>query len=203
MKMEAMQRRAKRRQNTRRGIIVAIVAILVLGTGACSSPASHRPPRPRQHVDDSAPRRPRPWPRHITFSPVTASPTRAGVWGKSPVLVVPRGRPPTKPELANLITGTGPGSGGRRHLDRRSTSSPTTPRARSSRRRGPRSPSPSLLEPSGLISGLGGGDAGHEGGRSTRVDPAARRARTAPSARTGIPKNDTLVFIIDLLKLTK
>ena len=33
-KLERMQREAKRRQNMRRGVIVAIVAILVLGTGA-------------------------------------------------------------------------------------------------------------------------------------------------------------------------
>ncbi len=171
--MEAMQRRAKRRQNTRRGIIVAIVAVVVLGTGALlfagKSPTTTTT---TTHVDDSAHDDDAPWPRPLSPSRPSPTPNAAGVSGKSPTLVVPAGAPPTKPELANLITGTGPGIvlgdtftaqyvladyHSRKVLQTSWTTGPFS----------------GTLSTNNLICGLGGGNGGHEGGRSTRVDPAA------------------------------
>jgi len=103
-----MQRRAKRRQNTRRGVIVAIVAVLVLGTGALlfssKSPTTTTTTAAPTTTTTAAPVVN---PASIVFSPLT-DPSPAGVWGKEPTLVVPPGSPPTKPELANLITALDP-----------------------------------------------------------------------------------------------
>src|SRR6202167_110564 len=109
IKMEAMQKRAKRRQNTRRGIIVGIVAVVVLGTGALLFSSKS----PTTTTTTAAPTTTTTAaaiinPASIHFSALS-DPSPAGVWGKAPTLVVPPGAPPTKPELANLITGTGPG----------------------------------------------------------------------------------------------
>jgi len=196
--MEAMQKRAKRRQNTRRGIIVAIVAVLVLGTGALlfsgktttTTTTTSTPPATTTTVA-AAP---------ISFSPVT-DPSPVGVWGKAPALVVPPGAPPTQAELANLITGTGPAIAlgdnfmaqyvladyaSRKVLQTSWTSGPFS----------------STLLTSHLIPGWVAGMVGMKaGGRRELILPPVDAYGAA--GRSGIPKNDTLVFIIDLIKLTK
>jgi peptidylprolyl isomerase len=199
LKMEAMQRRAKRRQNVRRGIIVAIVAILVLGTGALlfagkSTPTTTTTARTTVPVTTTIPA------PTIAFSPVT-DPSPVGVWGKAPTLVVPPGAPPTKPELANLITGTGPGAvDGDKftvqyiladYASRKVLQSSWTTQ-----------PFPDTLEPGALISGWVAGMQGMKvgGRRELILPPVDAYGNTPPS---GIPKGDTLVFIIDLLKLSK
>jgi peptidylprolyl isomerase len=198
IKMEAMQKRAKRRQNTRRGIIVAVVAVLVLGTGALlfsgktttTTTTTSTAPATTTTVA-AAP---------ISFSPVT-DPSPVGVWGKAPTLVVPPGAPPTKPELANLITGTGPAIvlgdnftaqyvladyASRKVLQTSWTSGPFS----------------STLLTSNLIPGWVAGMVGMKaGGRRELILPPVDAYGAA--GRSGIPKNDTLVFIIDLLKLKK
>jgi hypothetical protein len=85
---------------------VAIVAVLVVGTGALLFSGKKKTTRPRRR----RPRQPRPRPRPttipISFSPVDR-PLTGRHFGKAPTVVVPAGAPPTKPELSNLITGTG------------------------------------------------------------------------------------------------
>ena len=105
--MEAMQRRAKRRRNVRRGIIFAIAAALVLGTGALLFAGKSPPTTTTTTTVSTLPTTTTTIAKPIAFSPVT-DPSPAGVWGKAPTLVVPPGAPPAKAELANLITGTGP-----------------------------------------------------------------------------------------------
>jgi peptidylprolyl isomerase len=199
IKMEAMQRRAKRRQNTRRGIIVAIAAALVLGTGALlfagkSPTTTTTSPTTTLATTTTIAAKP------ISFSPVT-HPNAAGVWGKSPVLVVPTGAPPTKAELANLITGTGTAVAlgdkftaqyvladyaSRKVLQSSWSSQPFS----------------NTLLPGNLISGWVYGMVGMKvgGRRELILPPVDAYGATPPS---GIPKNDTLVFIIDLLKVSK
>ena len=150
----------------------------------CSSPASHRTTTTTTSptTTTTAARRPRCRRPCTTFSPVT-DPSPAGVSGKPPTLVVPPGAPPTKPELANLITGTGPGASSGRQLHRAvrprrllvaqghpvivdlQAFSVTVGRGRSDPR-------------------LDRGDVRHEGRRSPRVDPAACRRATASARRT-------------------
>jgi peptidylprolyl isomerase len=196
IKLEAMQRRAKRRKNVRRAIIVAIAAALVLGTGALlfagKSPTTTT-------TTSTTPTTTTTVAKPVSFSPVT-NPNAAGVWGTAPVLVVPSGAPPTKPELVNLITGTGPGIAigdtftakyvladyaSRKVLQSSWPKSFTDP-----------------LTPGGLISGWVYGMVGMKAGgrRELILPPDVAYGSTPPS---GIPKNDTLVFIIDLVKFTK
>jgi peptidylprolyl isomerase len=200
IKMEAMQKRAKRRQNTRRGIIVAIVAVLVLGTGALlfsgktttTTTTTSTAPATTTTVA-AAP---------ISFSPVT-DPSPVGVWGKAPTLVVPPGAPPTKPELANLITGTGPGAvDGDKFTVQYVLATYSTRKVVQSSWTSPKGFS-DTLEPGALISGWVAGMQGMKvgGRRELILPPAVGYHDTSPGA--GIAKNDTLVFIIDLLKLSK
>ena len=200
--MEAMQRRAKRRQNPRRGIIVAIVAVLVLGTGALlfagKSPTTTTTTTAAPTTTTTAPAVN---PASIVFSPLT-DPSPAGVWGKEPTLVVPPGAPPTKPELANLITGTGPGAvNGDKftvqyilatYSTRKVVQTSWTSKAFSD-----------TLEPGALIPGWVAGMKGMKvgGRRELILPPVDGYQDTSPGA--GIAKNDTLIFIIDLVKLSK
>jgi peptidylprolyl isomerase len=200
--MEAMQKREKRRQNTRRGIIVGVIAVVVLGTGALlfssKSPTTTTTTAPPTTTTTAAPAVN---PASIVFSPMT-DPSPAGVWGKRPALVVPPGAPPTKPELANLITGTGPGAvNGDKftvqyilatYSTRKVVQTSWTSQAFSD-----------TLEPGALIPGWVAGMKGMKvgGRRELILPPVDGYADTSPGA--GIAKNDTLIFIIDLLKLTK
>ncbi len=200
--MEAMQRRAKRRQNTRRGIIVAVVAVVVFGTGillfAGKSPTTTTTTVPT--TTTTAPTTTTTVAKPVSFSPI-ADPSPAGTWGKAPTLVVPPGAPPTKPELANLITGTGTtvelGDNFTAqyvladYASRKVLQSSWTSGAFSD-----------TLLTSNLISGWVDGMVGMKvGGRRELILPPVDAYGAA--GRSGIPGNDTLVFIIDLLKVTK
>lgn len=204
--MEAMQRRAKRRQNIRRGIIVGIVAIVVLGTGALlfagktttttttTSPTTST----TLATTTTIPAKP------ISFSPVT-DPSPAGVWGKAPTLVVPPGAPPTKPELANLITGTGPGIAVGDTFTAQYILADYASRKvlQSSWPKGFSDPlTAATPTTNGLISGWVAGMAGMKvGGRRELILPPVDAYGVSPP--DGIPKNDTLIFIIDLIKFSK
>jgi peptidylprolyl isomerase len=200
LKVEAMQKRAKRRQNTRRGIIVAIVAVLVLGTGALlftskTTPTTTTTAAPTTTTTAAAAVNP----ANIHFSAMT-DPSPAGVWGKAPTLVVPPGAPPTKPELANLITGTGAtlavgdtftaqyvlaDYATRKVLQSSWTSKPFT----------------TTLAAGDLIAGWVAGLPGMKvGGRRELILPPAD---AYGAGSNGIPANDTLLFIVDLLKVSK
>jgi peptidylprolyl isomerase len=202
IKMEAMQKRAKRRQNTRRGIIVGIVAVVVLGTGALLF-SSKSPPTTTTTVAPTTTTTAAPVvnPASIVFSPLT-HPSPAGVWGKAPTLVVPAGAPPTKPELANLITGTGPGAvdGDKFTVEYELATYSTRKVIQSSWSTTAFS---STLEPGGLIPGWVAGMKGMKvgGRRELILPPVDGYGATSPG--TGIAANDTLIFIIDLLKLSK
>ena len=199
LKMEAMQKRAKRRQNIRRGVIVAIVAVLVLGTGALLF-AGKTTTTTTTTTSTTVPVTTTTLAKPVSFSPL-ADPSPAGVWGKEPTLVVPPGAPPTKAEEANLITGTGAtveiGDTFTAqyvladYASRKVLQTSWTSQAFSE-----------PLEPGGLISGWVYGMVGMKvgGRRELILPPADAYGATPPS---GIPKNDTLVFIIDLLKVTK
>jgi len=200
--MEAMQKRAKRRQNTRRGIIVGIVAVVVLGTGALlfsskSPPTTTTTVAPTTTTTAAAVVSP----SSVHFTALT-DPSPAGVWGKAPTLVVPPGAPPTKPELANLITGTGPGAvnGDKFTVEYELATYSTRKVVQSS---WSTSAFSDTLEPGGLIPGWVEGMQGMKvgGRRELILPPLDGYQDTSPG--TGIAANDTLIFIIDLLKLSK
>ena len=202
LKMEAMQKRAKRRQNTRRGIIAGIVAVVVLGTGALlftgKSPTTTTTTTPTTTVPVTTTTTTVAKP--VTFSPVT-DPSPAGVWGKAPTLNVPPGTPPTKAESANLITGTGTAVALGDKFTAQYVLADYASRKvlQSSWTSGPFS---DTLLTSNLIPGWVYGMVGMKvGGRRELILPPVDAY--GASGRSGIPANDTLVFIIDLLKVTK
>jgi peptidylprolyl isomerase len=199
--MEAMQRRAKRRQNVRRGVIVGIVAIVVLGTGALLFAGKTTT---TTTTTSTAPTTTTTVAKPISFSPIP-HPNAAGVWGKAPTLVVPAGKPPTKPELANLITGTGPGIAvGDSFTAEYILADYATHKVLQSSWPKPFSDTLTVGTPtvSGLISGWVAGMVGmKEGGRRELILPPD--VAYGPSPTNGIADNDTLVFIIDLVKFKK
>jgi len=201
--MEEMQKRAKRRQNTRRGIIVGAVAVVVLGTGALlfssKSPTTTTTTAPPTTTTTAAPVVN---PASIVFSPMT-DPSPVGTWGKQPTLVVPPGAPPTKPELADLITGTGPGAVNGDKFTVQYVLATYSTRKVVQTSWSTKAGFSDTLEPGALIPGWVAGMKGMKvGGRRELILPAVDGYQdTSPGA--GIAKNDTLIFIIDLLKLTK
>ncbi len=198
--MEAMQRREKRRQNTRRGIIVAIVAVLVLGTGALLFAGKTTPTTTTTSPTTTVPVTTTTLAKPISFSPLTA-PNAAGVWGKSPVLVVPSGAPPTKAELANLITGTGTtvALGDTFTAQYVLADYHSHKILQTSWKTGAFS---STLDTNHLIPGWVAGMVGMKvGGRRELILPPVDAYGAHPT--NGIPDNDTLIFIIDLLKVSK
>jgi len=194
--MEAMQRRAKRRQNVRRGVIVGIVAIVVLGTGALLFAGKTTT---TTTTTSTAPTTTTTVAKPVSFSPLT-HPNAPGVWGKAPTLVVPSGKPPTKPELANLITGKGPGIA----IGDSFTAEYILADYASHKVLQSSWPKPftDTLTPSGLISGWVYGMVGMKaGGRRELILPPDVAYGAHPT--NGIPDNDTLVFIIDLVRFKK
>lgn len=196
--MEAMQRREKRRRSVRRGIIAAIAAVLVLGTGALLF--AGKSPTTTTTTSSTAPTTTTTVAKPVVFSPLT-NPNAAGVWGKAPVLVVPAGAPPTKPELANLITGTGAGIviGDKFTAQYVLADYHSRKVLQSSWTTGPFS---DTLQPNALISGWVAGMVGMKvGGRRELILPPDVAYGAHPT--NGIPANDTLIFIIDLIKFSK
>ena len=199
IKMEAMQKRAKRRQNTRRGIIVAVVAVIVLGTGALlfssksatTTTTTSTSTVPVTTTTIAA--------KPIAFSPVT-DPSPAGVSGKAPTIVVPPGAPPTKAERSDLITGTGT------ELVEGDSFTAQYVLADYATRKVLQSswtakPFDATLAPGDLIAGWVSGLVGMKaGGRRELILPPVD---AYGSGGNGIPANDTLVFIVDLISVTK
>ena len=202
-KLERMQRYESRRKNIRRGVIVAVVAIAVVGTGALlfssTSPKPQASTTTSTSSSSSTTTTTTPTSTATTFAPVS-HPSPAGTFGKAPTVVVPAGAPPTALQSSNLITGTGAvaknGSSitvqyvlatysSRKVIQSSWTASPFT----------------FTLGANTVIPGWEVGVLGMRvGGRRELIIPPALGYGNR-AAGPGIAKNDTLVFVIDLLKV--
>lgn len=134
-----------------------------------------------------------------SFAPV-ASPSPAGVFGKAPTVIVPAGNPPTAMQVSDLIHGTGAvakiGSkltvqyvlatySSRKVVQSSWTSQPFT----------------FTLGVGQVIAGWDKGMVGMRvGGRREMIIPPSLGYH-AVAAGPGIAANDTLVFVVDLLKV--
>ena len=131
-----------------------------------------------------------------------SDPSPAGVFGKAPTVTVPTGAAPTVMELSNLITGKGAGRPTERH--RRVAVRPRDVLHAQGR---PvvvdlvavHHAADRLVGHPGFFDGVVGMRVG--GRRELVIPPSLGYGDTSPG--TGIAKNDTLVFVIDLLKVTK
>ncbi|HTT58451.1 MAG TPA: FKBP-type peptidyl-prolyl cis-trans isomerase [Acidimicrobiales bacterium] len=203
-KIERQQRHEKRRKGIRRGVIVVIAAAIVVGIGAAvftgnstttttttsTSTTTTTPPTTTTTV--AVP---------TSFAPVS-DPSPAGVFGKAPTVTVPAGAPPKVMELTNLITGTGAVARQNDTVELQYVLATYSTR-KVIQSSWTSSPFSTDLTDSAVIPGFFDGVVGMRvGGRRELVIPPSLGYGDT-SAGTGIAKNDTLVFVIDLLKVTK
>jgi peptidylprolyl isomerase len=202
-KMEAMQKKNKRRQSLRRGVIALVVAILVIGSAALfftkSSPPTVTIPTTTTTIgtvstkcSTSA--------FAVTGFATIACASPGGTSGKAPTMVIPTTAPSKSLEVADLIKGTGAaikkndkftaqyvlGTYSTHEIVQSSWTSTSMS---------------STLNASSLIPGWVDGLVGMKvgGRREMIIPPSLGYGNTSPG--TGIAKNDTLVFIVDLLKI--
>ena len=195
MKIEAQQRAAKRRKTIQRTSIVVVVAIVIIVSAALLFRGKSTPTTTTSlaagATTTTAP---------VHFVPV-ASPSPAGTFGKAPTVIVPAGNPPTTPELSDLIVGNGqPAKIGQKltvqyvlatYSARKVIQSSWTAK-----------PFTFTLGAGQVIPGWDKGMVGMRvgGRRELILPPALGYGANSPGA--GIAKNDTLVFVVDLLKVS-
>ena len=137
----------------------------------------------------------------VATQPVS-SPSPAGTFGTKPAVVVPTGPPPTTLQVTDLITGTGPKAkpGDQVTVQYVGVSYTTGKQFDASWDRG--SPFPFALGQGQVIAGWDNGVAGMQvGGRRELVIPPDLAYGANPPAGSGIAPNDTLIFIVDLVKI--
>jgi peptidylprolyl isomerase len=199
-KLERMQRYDKRRKNIRRAVIVAIIAVLVIGTGALLFSGAKSPTTTTTTSSTTTSISTTTTLAPVAFAPV-AQPSPAGVFGTAPTVVVPSGAPPTAMESTDLIKGTGAVA-----KDGSSLTVQYVLATYSSRKV---VQSSWTSQPFSFVLGIGkvipGWDEGvvgmRVGGRRELVIPPLLGYKNVAQG-PGIAANDTLVFVIDLLKVS-
>lgn len=187
----------------RRGIIVLIIAVLVVGTAALffqkSSPSTVSIPTTTTTTVGVVSTTCSSTAIAVTGFPTIACAAPAGTFGKAPTMVVPTTAAPTSMQVADLIKGTGATlkTGDKftaqyvladyaSHKDLQSSWSAGGFSATLA--------TGSLI--AGWVKGLPGMKVG--GRRELIIPPSLAYGATG---QPGIPGNDTLVFIVDLLKI--
>jgi len=196
-RLERLHRQQQRRKNLRRGIIVGIVAVLVVGTAAFLFSGKKTPPTTTTTTTSSTTTTTTTIPK--SFAPVV-DPSPAGTFGKAPTVVVPPGTPPTTMELSNLINGTGAVAEAGDSVEVRYVLGTYSSRkvVQSDWTTAP----DNFTVGTGTIVGFGYGLVGMRvGGRRELIIPPSLGYGNGAGG-TGIAANDTLVFVIDLLKVT-
>jgi peptidylprolyl isomerase len=206
MRLAEQAKAKKRRKQTRNGIILAvivlvIVLIVVLTTGSSpkkSASTTTTTTAPKTTTTTVAGSTTTTVPPTIAAIPA-ADLSPAGTAGKAPTAVVPSGSPPTQLESADLITGTGAAAktgdsltvqyvlatySSRKTVQSSWTSQPFT-----------------FTLGQGVIQGWDQGVVGMKvGGRRELIVPPSLGYGSSAQG-PGIAANDTLVFIIDLVKI--
>jgi peptidylprolyl isomerase len=206
-KLERMQRHAQRRRNVRRGAIVAVVAALVIGIGAALFSGGKSPSTTTTTTAAASATTTTTVPTTTTTVAVPASfaavsdPSPAGVFGKAPTVTVPTGAAPKVMELSNLITGTGAVARQNDTVEMQYVLA-TYSTHKVVQSSWTSSPFTTTLTDTSVIPGFFDGVVGMRvgGRRELVIPPSLGYGDEAPG--TGIAKNDTLVFVIDLLKVT-
>jgi len=170
---------------------LVLLAATGLGLAACGSSSS-------SSSTTAAPATP-------TTAPVVigtiADPSPAGTFGTQPTITVPPGAPPTQLQSKDLIVGTGPAAkvGDKVSVQYIGVAYSTGKVFDASWTRG--QPFPFTLGAGQVITGWDQGVVGMQvGGRRELILPP-NYAYGASSPGAGIGANDTLIFIVDLLKI--
>jgi peptidylprolyl isomerase len=206
-KLERMQRHAQRRKNIRRGVIVGVVAVLVIGIGAALFSGGKSPATTTTTTAAATATTTTTAPTTTTTVVVPSSfaavadPSAAGVFGKAPTVTVPTGAAPSVMELSNLITGHGTLARQNDTVEMQYVLA-TYSSGKVVQSSWTSSPFTTPLTNGAVIPGFFDGVVGMRvgGRRELVIPPSLGYGDTSPG--TGIAKNDTLVFVIDLLKVT-
>jgi len=210
-----MQKQQKRRQSTRRIVIIAVVAVLVVGTAALFF-ANSGPSTVTIPTTSTTTTTPSSTPATTTSVPAAsgtkgafavpgfatiANPLPSGTWGTAPTVTVPTTAAPKVEEATDLIKGNGTAleSGDTATMEYVLADYASHKILQSSWTDG--SGAFSTTWPGQLITGWNTGLKGMKvGGRRELIIPPALGYGAGGN---GIPANDTLVFVVDLLSVKK
>ena len=202
-KLEEMQRAATRRRTIRRAVIVGVIAIAIIVSAALlfsgnSSPTTTTTSTTIAATTTTAPATTTTV-KPASFAPV-ASPSPAGTFGTAPTVIVPAGAPPTAMQVSDLIHGTGAVAkiGSKLTVQYVLATYSSRKVVQSSWTSQPFS---FTLGVGQVIPGWVEGMVGMRvGGRREMIIPPALGYKSV-AAGPGIAANDTLVFVVDLLKV--
>ena len=217
-KMERLQKESKRRQTLRRWVIISIVGAMVLGTGAAlfsggSSTTTTTTTTTLATTTTTMAQGSTTTTGAVTTSTIAASVSTfqpipaadrsaAGKFGSEPTVTVPTSAAPTQMLSSDLIAGTGAAAKAGDTLQMQYVlATYSTHKVQQSSWTS--SPFSFKLGTGAVIKGWDLGIVGmREGGRRELIIPASL-GYGAQSQGNGIAANDTLVFVVDLLKVTK
>ena len=217
-KMERLQKESKRRQTLRRWVIISIVGAMVLGTGAAlfsggSSTTTTTTTTTLATTTTTMAQGSTTTTGAVTTSTIAASVSTfqpipaadrsaAGKSGSEPTVTVPTSAAPTQMLSSDLIAGTGAAAKAGDTLQMQYVlATYSTHKVQQSSWTS--SPFSFKLGTGQVIKGWDLGIVGmREGGRRELIIPASL-GYGAQSPGNGIAANDTLVFVVDLLKVTK
>jgi peptidylprolyl isomerase len=207
MRLAAEAKAKKRRKQIRNAIIIVLFAAVVILIVFVTSSSS---PKKSATTTTTTTTAPATTTTTVAGSTTTTAPptigtipaadlSPAGTAGKAPTVVVPAGSPPTQLETADLITGTGTAA--------KTGDSLTVQYVLATYSSGKTVQSSWTSQPfsftlgQGVIQGWDDGVVGMKvGGRRELIVPPSL-GYGASSPGSGIAANDTLVFIIDLVKI--
>lgn len=218
-KMERLQKESKRRQTLRRWVIISIVGAMVLGTGAAlfsggsSTTTTTTTTTTLATTTTTMAQGSTTTTGAVTTSTIAASVSTfqpipaadrsaAGKSGSEPTVTVPTSAAPTQMRSSDLIAGTGAAAKAGDTLQMQYVlATYSTHKVQQSSWTS--SPFSFKLGTGQVIKGWDLGIVGmREGGRRELIIPASL-GYGAQSQGNGIAANDTLVFVVDLLKVTK
>ena len=204
-KIEAQQRAAKRRKTIQRSSIVVVVAIVIIVSAALLFRGKSTPTTTTTLAAGAATTTTLAVGTTTTTAPVhfapVASPSPAGTFGKAPTVIVPAGNPPTTPELSDLIVGNGqPAKIGQKLTVQYVLATYSTRKVIQSSWTA--QPYTFTLGAGQVITGWDKGLVGMRvGGRRELILPPSLGYGSVARGG-GIAANDTLVFVVDLLKIS-
>jgi peptidylprolyl isomerase len=191
-KLEAMKKQQQRKQTGKKVLIAVIVVVLLAGSAALifSSNGPKVATIPTTTTASSA----------VTGFAAIPDPSQAGTSGQAPTVVVPTTPAPTVEQVSDLIPGTGATlKVGDTFTAQYVLATYSTHKVVQSSWTS--SPFTTTLDTSHLIAGWVKGMVGMKvgGRRELIIPPSLGYGSSSPG--TGIAANDTLVFVVDLLKV--
>ncbi len=179
-----------------RTLTLVVVSVAALGLTACSSSTSSPTTTAASSSGSTTPASGAP-----TAIPA-ADVSPAGTAGTAPTVTVPSGKPPTSLEIADLITGTGPAAKAGDSVTVQYVLA-TYSSGKTIQSSWTGQPFTFTLDarPEQVIPGWDQGVVGMQvgGRRELIIPPALGYGAQSPGA--GISANDTLVFVVDMLKI--